>query len=177
MALIVIRILHSASRLTVMFSTALSEALMATDMESPALERTGSRPQLARIVLAFTVALSIAWFSEKVSYSVLLTRPGVDNIDEPKPNMSGTIGDIPPQSSAVRLTEGSGHVEFDATIAASEALYGSNCMMAGDATCKTEMHARYKNTEIVAEADAAILVCCHNVRIAAPSPFQASDMS
>ena len=168
---------HGATSTAVIFSTAFSEAATSTDIAPPVLDKFGSKPQFARIVDVFTDALTMARFPVKVSYSVLLTRPGVNNAFEPKPNRSGTIDVIPPQPSAVRLTEGSGHVEFDITVVLIEALYGWNSMIAGDTTCRTEMHVKYKNTEIVAEVDAVNLVCRHKVRMAAPSPLQASDMS
>ena len=108
-----------------------------------------------------------------VSYSVLFTRPDINNVDESRLDMAGTNGVISFHPSAERFTEGSGHVEFDATTVLSEALYGWNCMIVDDATWRTEMHVKYKNTSITAQGDAAIFVCCHSVRIEVPSPPQA----
>lgn len=166
---------HGFPKYTVIFSTAFSETLVPPKLRLVA--RIGSKPQLACIVVAFTDALTTCWFPVKVSYSVLFTKPEVDNTDELRLDMDGASGVILAHVSAERLTEGSGQVEFDAMTVVSVTLYGWNCMIVGDATCRTEMHVKYKNTKITARGDAAILVCCHNVRTAAPSPAHASDMS
>lgn len=49
--------------------------------------------------------------------------------------------------------------------------------MVDDATCRMDIHDKYKKTKSVALVDAAIFVCCHNVAVAAPTPAQAPETS
>ena len=142
---------------------------------SPIHVRFGRSPQSARKVFAFTEALAIWGVPVTVSYSVLFIRPPVDSPG--KVDMAKTSGGIVSMLNAVRLTEGSGQVEFDGTDIVDVALYASNPMIVGDATCRMKIQVRYEKTKSVAPVDAEIFLCFHNMAMAAPSPAQAPETS
>ena len=81
------------------------------------------------------------------------------------------------QSRSVRSRDKDGQANVDGTKLVRVSLNVSNWMIEDEMMCKPEMQPKYANITSIINGEGAALVCCHNVLIAAPIPFQAPHMS
>ena len=132
------------------------------------------------MVVVFTTAPVYASLVIGTSYNMLPANPFAVGSRGHIPAKGETIavaGEKLILSRLVRSRDEEGQANVDGTTLVRVLLNVSNWMTEDEMMCKPEMQPRYASIMNIISGEDAALVCCHNVLIAAPIPFQAPHMS